>query len=55
MAFYLCEGDSDKQDIFGQLNISNYGRQYVKELKLQIFNHYFIKFVGFIPIYYALT
>ena len=36
-AFYLCGGDSSKQDIFDQSNISNYGRQYVEELKLQIF------------------
>ena len=35
--FYLCGGDSDKQDRFDQLKISNYGRQYIEELELQIF------------------
>ena len=35
--FYPCEGDSDMQDIFNQSNISNYDRQYVEELRLQIF------------------
>ena len=34
--FYLCGGDSDKQDIFDQSKISNYGHKYVEELKLQI-------------------
>ena len=52
--FYLYESDSDKQYIFHQLNISNYGHQYVKEIKLQS-NKYFIKFIGFIPIYYIIN
>ena len=34
--FYPCEGDSYKQDKFDQSKISNYGRQYVEEMKLQI-------------------
>ena len=36
-AFYPYENNSDMQDIFDQSNISNYGREYVKKLKLQIF------------------
>ena len=34
--FYLCEGDSDKQNKFDRSKISNYNRQYVEELKLQL-------------------
>ena len=34
--FYLCGGNSDRQERFDQSKISNYSRQYV-ELKLQIF------------------
>ena len=41
--FYPYEDDSNIQDIFYQSKISNYGR------------HYFIKFVGFLPIYYAIN
>ena len=36
-AYYLCGGDSDRQDKFDQSKISNYSRQYVKELELKIF------------------
>ena len=36
-AFYPYENNSNMQDIFDQSNISNYGREYVKKLKLQIF------------------
>ena len=32
-AFYLCRSDSDTQSGFNQLNISNYNRQYIEELK----------------------
>ena len=35
-AFYLYEGDLNKQDRFDQSNISNYSLQYVEELELQI-------------------
>ena len=35
-AFYPYEGDPNKQDRFDQLKISNYGRQYVEEMKLRI-------------------
>ena len=41
--FYLYGGDSDKQDRFDQLKISNYGRQYVEELELQIFESLFFQ------------
>ena len=37
VTFYLCGGDSDKQVKFDQSKISNYGRQYVEELELQLF------------------
>ena len=37
VAFYLCKGDSDRQDRFDRSKISNYGRRYVEELELQIF------------------
>ena len=33
-AFYLYEGDSNKQDRFDQSKTSNYGHQYVEELEL---------------------
>ena len=33
-AFYLCEGDSNRQNKFDQSKRSNYGHQYVEELKL---------------------
>ena len=35
--FYPCEVNSNKQHIFDQSKISNYGRQYAEELELQIF------------------
>ena len=34
-AFYLCVDNSEKLDIFDQLNILNYGYHYVEELELQ--------------------
>ena len=37
VSVYLCDDNSDKQDIFDQSKISNYDRQYIKELELQIF------------------
>ena len=32
--FYPCESDSNRQNIFDQSKISNYGCQYVEELEL---------------------
>ena len=37
VTFYMCRGDSDKQNGSDQFTISIYGHQYVKELELQIF------------------
>ena len=37
VALYLCGSDSDSQNEFDQSNISNYGCQYVEELKSKIF------------------
>ena len=33
LVFYLCEGNSNKQNRFDQLKISYYSRQYVEELE----------------------
>ena len=37
VAFYLCGDDLDRQNIFDQSKISNYGHQYVEELESHIF------------------
>ena len=58
VAFYLCKGDSDRQSRFDRSKISNNGRQYVEEHEnwsRKYSSHYFIKFVGFIPIYYIIN
>ena len=34
--FYLCGSDSDRQDIFDQLKILNYGRQHIEKLESNI-------------------
>ena len=34
VTFYLCVSNSNRQNKFDQLNISNYSCQYVKELEL---------------------
>ena len=46
--FYLCGDDSNRQNRFNQSNISNYGHY-------RYSSHYFIKFIGFIMIYYAIN
>ena len=54
-AFYLCGGDSDiKTDLISPryqimvvIMLKNWSRRYS--------SHYIIKFVGFIPIYYAIN
>ena len=55
MVFYLCGSDSDKEDRFDPSKISNYVVNMLKNWSCKYSNNYFIKFVGFIPIYYAIN
>ena len=53
--FYLCEDDSDNQDIFDQSNISNYDCHMLKYWSYRYSNYYSIKFIGFMSIYYVIN
>ena len=53
--FYLYGSDSNMQKIFDHLKISNYDSQYVKELGYKYSSNYFIKFLDFMSIYYAIN
>ena len=54
--FYPCEGDSDRKDKFDHLKISNYMEVgMLKNWSCRYSSRYFIKFVGFMPVYYAIN
>ena len=55
VTFYLCGGDSDRQDIFDQSKISNYDLNMLKNWSCKYSSHYFIKFVSFMLIYYTIN
>ena len=52
VSLYLCGDDSNKQNGFDQLKISNYSHQYVEG---RFYSHYIIKFLGFMSIYYVIN
>ena len=55
IVFYLCGSDSDKEDRFDPSKISNYVVNMLKNWSCKYSNNYFIKFVDFILIYYAIN